>query len=45
MNIDVSFGELRTIFVNLELARRTENWDMCDRAIDRLANFLIDKRI
>lgn len=33
--------ELRTIWANLELAHRTEQWIGVDRAVQRLAEFLL----
>lgn len=37
--------ELRTIFLNLEIAHRQKNWDAVDRATTRLAELLIETRV
>ncbi len=36
-------SELHTIFINLELAQRQHDWEVADRAIDRLAHVIMDK--
>jgi hypothetical protein len=36
--------ELRTILANLELARRYWDWDIVDRAIQRLAEYTLTTR-
>jgi len=38
-------AELRTIFVNLEIAQRQRNWDAVDRATTRLAELLTGTRV
>lgn len=34
--------ELRTILANLELGRRYSDWDIVDRAITRLAVYVVE---